>query len=323
MGQTFAVGLDVGGTDVKAALVDDEGTIAFKTSRPTEPARGADAVLADMADLSQTVVAEVGVSKSSVVGVGIGAPGPLSPRRGIILKAANLPRFKNVPIRDEVSRLVGLPAVLANDGNAAAYGEFWVGAGRDVADMVMLTLGTGVGAGVIVEGRLLSGHFENAAELGHTVVQPGGLLCSCGQRGCLEQYASATNVARRVIDAIEAGAESSLSNTPGGVSAITSKHLVDAVSQGDPLAKQIWEDACRYLAIACLNAERSFNPAMIVLGGGMSAAGALLLDSVRRNRDQHRWSLMDDIAEIVLAQVGNDAGVIGAAGLMFADLRGD
>ena len=315
----YAVGFDVGGTNIKVALVKRDGQIVFKTSRRTGAFRGVEPVLADMADLASTVIAEAGVDKSSVAGVGIGAPGPLSPSRGLILQAANLPGFKDVPIRDELSRRTGLPAVFTNDGNAAAYGEFWVGAGRDVDDMVMLTLGTGVGAGVILQGKLLIGHCENAAELGHTVVEAGGHVCSCGQRGCLEQYASATNVARRAVEAIKAGAKSSLADAPDGLESITSRMLVEAAREGDALAAQVWDDACRYLAIACVNIEHAFNPEMIVLGGGMSGAGSLLLDNVERHRDALRWSLLNDTAKIVLAELGNDAGVIGSAGLMFAE----
>lgn len=318
MSHKYAVGLDVGGTDIKAALVDDHGRIAFKTVRPTGAERGPEAVLEDMADLAREVTTGADVSQSSVVGVGIGAPGPLSPRRGVILRAANLPGFENVPLRDELARRLALPAVFDNDGNAAAYGEFWVGAGRHVADMVLLTLGTGVGAGVILSGRLLHGHFENAAELGHIIVEVGGRACRCGQRGCLEQYASASGVARRAIEELRAGANSVLTRSTVSLEGITSKAVADAARSGDPLAARIWDDACRYLAVACVNAQHSFNPAMVVLGGGMSAAGDLLIDGVRGHLHQQRWSLVEDLPELVLAKLGNDAGVIGAGGLMLA-----
>jgi len=323
MSRRYAVGLDVGGTDIKAALVDDHGRIACKTVRPTGAERGPEAVLADMADLAREVIAGAGVAHSSVVGVSIGAPGPLSPSRGIIFRAANLPGFENVPIRDELARRVALPAVFDNDGNAAAYGEFWVGAGRHVADMVLLTLGTGVGAGVILSGRLLHGHFENAAELGHTIVEVGGRACRCGQRGCLEQYSSASGVARRAVEELQAGADSILTRSTASFEAITSKAVADAARSGDPLAARIWDDACRYLAVACVNAQHCFNPAMVVLGGGMSAAGDLLIEGVRGHLHRQRWSLAEDLPEVVLAELGNDAGMIGAGGLMFAAAGGD
>ncbi|MCP4247809.1 MAG: ROK family protein [bacterium] len=322
MTRTYAVGLDVGGTNIKAALVDDRGRIACQTKWPTQPERGVEPVLADMATLTGEMIAEGKIPHAAVVGVGIGAPGPLSPSRGAIFKAANLPKFEDVPIRDELARRTALAAVFDNDGNAAAYGEYWVGAGRGAADTILLTLGTGVGAGVILGGKLLHGHFENAAELGHTIVHPGGRPCACGQRGCLEQYASAANVARRVIEEIQAGTECVLGQHTPDVEAITSKAVVDAVRTGDALASRIWDEACHALAVACVNAQHSFNPAVIVLGGGMSAAGDILLDGVRRHLRALRWSLADDLPEVKLAELGNDAGVIGAAGLMFAHSDG-
>lgn len=316
MTQRYAVGLDVGGTDIKAGLIGDDGTVAASAVRPTRSSRGAAAVLADMAALADEVIVRSGQDRSSVVGVGIGFPGPLSPSRGVIFKPANLPGFENVPVRDELTRLTGLPATLDNDANVAAYAEFWVGAARDVRDMVMFTLGTGIGAGVVIDGRLLRGHFENAAELGHTIVQADGRPCSCGQRGCLEQYASAAAVARRAVEALEAGEGSVLLNTPGGWKAITCREVVAAAVDGDAVASRIWDDACRYLAIGCVNVQHAFNPAKIVLGGGASAAGEPLLDGVRRHLDRQRWSLIDDTPQLVLARLGNDAGIIGAGGLM-------
>lgn len=317
MTRTYAVGLDVGGTDLKAALVDDRGRIAYQTKWPTKAERGVEPVLADLAALTAEMIAQGQVPHGSVVGLGIGAPGPLSPSRGVIIKAANLPRFEDVPIRDELARRTALPAVFDNDGNAAAYGEYWVGAGGGADDMVLLTLGTGVGAGVILGGKLLHGHFENAAELGHTIIHPGGRPCPCGQRGCLEQYASAAGVAARVIEEIQAGAKCVLTRSTPDVEAITAKAVVDAVRTDDALATRIWDEACHALAVACVNIQHSFNPAVIVLGGGMSAAGDLLLDRVRGQLRALRWSLADDLPEVKLADLGNDAGVIGAAGLMF------
>ena len=321
MSQQYAVGLDLGGTDIKAGLIATDGRIVAKLVRPTLPQREPDAVLAEMASLAVDVITQAGVAGSSVVGLGVGAPGPLSPSRGIIFKAANLPTFHDVAIRDQLARRTGLATILDNDGNAAAYGEFWAGAGRHVRNMVLFTLGTGLGAGVIVDGSLLRGHFENAAELGHTIVERNGRPCSCGQRGCLERYTSAGGIACRVIEATEQGSKSMLSGAPGGLENITGRDIARAVAEGDALATRIWDEACQYLALGCVNVQHTFNPAMIILGGGMSGAGDLLLHSVRKHLDRQRWSLVDDAPEVVLAELGNDAGMIGAAGLMFAAVR--
>jgi glucokinase len=215
------------------------------------------------------------------------------------------------------SRL-GVPIVLENDANAAAFGEHWVGAGRGGGDLVMLTLGTGVGAGVILNGRLLHGHFENAAELGHMIVVPNGLPCPCGQRGCLEAYASAASVARRAVSAVAGGEPSALRGLADGGYPIDAEQVARLAQEGDKVCHRIWEEACIYLALACVNVEHAFNPAMIVLGGGLAAAGSFLLDGVHDHFLRQRWSFGDDAPTIALAALGDDAGVSGAAGLAWA-----
>jgi glucokinase len=206
-----------------------------------------------------------------------------------------------------------MPVVLDNDGNAAALGEFWAGAGRGCRDMVLLTLGTGVGAGVILDGKLLRGHFENAAELGHMIVQAEGEPCPCGQRGCLERYASAAAVARF---AEAAGFSPRGGAAKEGRQGIDAEQVALAARQGDPGCARVWDDACRYLAIACINIQHAFNVERVVLGGGMSAAGDSLIDGVRKHLERETWSLHNDAPTILLATLGNDAGVIGAAAMI-------
>ena len=236
----------------------------------------------------------------------------------------------NVPLRDRLAELLHTPIVLDNDGNAAAFGESWVGAGRSTGrepgdtgrgstDLVMLTLGTGVGAGVVLAGRVLHGHFENAGELGHMIVAVNDLECSCGQRGCLEQYASAGAVARRVVEAIEKGEPSALSDTVNGGGAIDAECVAQSAKAGDPLCLRIWDEACLYLAVACINIQHAYNPGLVVLGGGMSNAGGMLLDRVKDHVTKKRWRLHDDVPTVTLAKLGYDAGVIGAAGLAWRE----
>ena len=302
------------------------------------------------------------LTRSDLVGVGVGCPGPLRIRDGCIIRTANLPGWNDVPLRDRLHAQFDLPVTLDNDGNAAAYGEFWVGAGRGSEDLVMLTLGTGVGAGVVLGGRLLHGHFDNAAELGHMIVVPDGLPCRCGQRGCLEQYSSAGAVAQRVITAIQAGEPCELAdrvqagNEPNDAARVPTDNphpdrnphrdrkgasdqdpareepdrhelapgrvdaalVAECAQRGDSLCLRIWDEACLYLAVACINIQHAFNPACIVLGGGMSQAGAFLMDRVTDHFTRLQWSLHTDYPRIVPAQLGSDAGVIGAAGLVLA-----
>lgn len=184
--------------------------------------------------------------------------------------------------------------------------------------MVMFTLGTGVGGGVVVDGRLLHGHFENAGELGHMIIEQGGRPCKCGQRGCLEQYASATYTAERAMEGLRAGRDSVLRRVLDAKKSLTSHDVVDAVSAGDAFAIEVWEVTCRALAIACVNMQHFCNPARIVLAGGMASAGEVLFGRVRAYVDELTWKLMDDRPEIVPPALGPDAGLVGAGGLQFA-----
>ncbi len=316
MNDIYAVGVDVGGTNIKVGLVDQDGQVLSKAKLPTLLTRNVDAVLDDVATLVVRAITKANINVDAVAGVGIGSPGPLSPSEGVIRDAANLPGFQNIALRDRVASRTRLPAILTNDADAAAFGEYWVGVGKNIDSMVLFTLGTGIGAGVVIGGQLLHGHFENAAELGHTIVEPNGIPCTCGQRGCLERYASAGNVATRAAERIKAGEDSCLATMEGGVEAITAERVAQAVGTGDKVAKEIWDDACRYLAIGCVNVQHAFNPALVVLGGGMSAAGDLLLGPVRDHFDKLTWKLVDDRPRIVITALHNDAGLIGAAGLM-------
>lgn len=314
MSGRLAVGVDLGGTNVRIALVDADGKILHDRSYASNVNRGPYPVIDDMAAWISEAIATVDVRREDLVGVGIGSPGPLSARRGVVYKAANLPGWVDVPLRRAMRDRTGLPTVIDNDGNLAAYGEYWAGAGRGADDMVMLTLGTGVGAGVVIGGELLHGHFENAAELGHMIVVPHGRICSCGQRGCLEQYASASNVGKRLHEAVRAGGTSLLSGPVEKGVDIGSQEVVNAAMDGDDLAAEIWDEACYYLAVACVNIQHAFNPERIVMAGGMSKAGAFLTDLVRNHFELLTWQLCTDVPDIRIAVLGDDAGVIGAAG---------
>ena len=320
------IGIDLGGTNIKTALIDANGSPLSRRVSQYDPAIGPDATVELIAAAVDEMRSELR-DAVRLVGAGVGCPGPIDRAAGRVINAANLPGWHDVPIRDLLSRRLELPVVFDNDGNAAAFGEYWAGAGRGVQDVVMLTLGTGVGAGVILAGQLLHGHFDNAAELGHTIVVADGLACACGQKGCLEQYASAAGVARRVASAIRSGSASTLAHLVEGGDAVDAAPTIDAatvvdaaavadaVRAGDELCSRIWDEACMYLAIACVNIQHALNPARVILGGGMAQSGALLLDPVRAHLAKQTWKLHNDQPEIVLAELGYDAGMIGAAGL--------
>ncbi len=315
MSESVAVGIDLGGTNVKVALVDVRGRIKARWVSPLDPAESPSVTVREIVATIDSLLAEAGLSRLDLAGVGIGAPGPMDLRRGRIVKAANLPAWHDVPIRELMSDALIQPVVFDNDGNAAAYGEHWAGAGRGSDDMVMLTLGTGIGGGVILGGRVLHGHFENAAELGHTIVAVNGAPCTCGQRGCLEAYASARAVAQRASAALAQGESSTLRKVADDNLNVQAVTVAQHARGGDSLARRVWDDACLHLAVACVNVQHAYNPARIVLGGGLSRAGDLLLDGVREHFARQKWSLHDDLPTIELAALGYDAGLIGAAGL--------
>jgi len=320
MNPPLAIGIDLGGTNIKAAVVDRDGKILHRLEQPTEASRGPGLVIEDLADIVRHLATPSppqvenppwrragwgeGLVSESIVGIGLATPGPLDLREGRIIRTANLPGWKDVPIRNALREKTGLPVTLENDANAAAFGEYCSGAGRGDKDLVMLTLGTGVGAGVILNGRIVHGHFDNAAELGHMIVVVDGLPCPCGQRGCLEQYASANAIVYRAAQ---------YRDSHGAVTMLRAEDVAQAAANGDSLCERVWDEACLYLAIACVNIQHAYNPAKIVLGGGISNAGAQLLDRVNAHFRKHTWSLHTDAPEIVLAHLGPDAGMVGAA----------
>jgi len=321
MSHPLAVGIDLGGTNLKGAVVTSDAAVLRRHAIPTNLERGPVAVVEDMEHLVDGLLKQVGAERSSLAGVGVAAPGPLSPTSGRILRTANLPGWVDVPLRDLVVERIGRPVFLENDGNAAAFGEFTAAlrAGEAAEDLVMFTLGTGVGCGVILGRRILHGHFENAAELGHMIVAVDGLPCPCGQRGCLERYSSAGAVARRVAAALENGEASRLAGTGGTGRTLDAELVIEAARAGDALCKRIWDEACAYLALACINVQHAYNPARIILGGGMARAGAFLVGQVLGHVERRRWRLCDDLPAITLGRLGYDAGVVGAAALCFGD----
>ncbi|HUT62313.1 MAG TPA: ROK family protein [Phycisphaerae bacterium] len=317
----FCIGIDLGGTFIKVALLDEQRRPTPTREFETPIHEGPDAVVAAIVASARRMVKEHGLAKGDLLGVGIGSPGPIDISEGVIITLPNIPGMDNVPLRELVSKGLGLPAVLENDANAAAYGEFIRGAGVGTANMVLLTLGTGVGSGIVVDGKILHGAHDMGGEWGHVVVQPGGEPCACGQAGCLERYSSATYLAQYATRLIrEEGRDSSLSKLLDQGKTLNAKDIVDAAKAGDELAAEVWDRATYHLAVACVNISRIFDPDCVVLGGGMARAGDELLVPVRRYFRQLHWALTPVRMEIHLASLGPDAGVIGAAGVAWSGL---
>lgn len=309
------VGIDLGGTNIKIGCFDSNINLIQKTSMPTEAEMEPAFVIDKMVQASLNLLRDAGLKIEDVRAVGIGAPGPSKIDSGIIVTAPNMPKFKNIPLRDIISKQLDKPVAFENDANSACWGEYVVGSGKGVNDMVFFTLGTGIGGGLICNGRIVHGFNDNAGEFGHIIVECGGRLCGCGQKGCAEAYASANSTAKRAAEAIEAGAESSLKAVLEKDGQITCKNVYEHLAAGDELAKKITDKTAEILAILSVSIIHVTGPAKIVFAGGMIAAGEPLLSRIKHYFNEHIWPLKPELVEICFATLGEDAGIIGTAAL--------
>lgn len=323
---TYYLGIDLGGTNIKTGVVDDTGKMLRKHSQPTESKYGADRVLKNMVDAANTVVTATGMTLKDIAYIGIGSPGPVDADNGIVISSPNLAGWTNYPMRNLIAQALGRPAALANDANAAAFGEYWVGAGAspDIQNLVMLTLGTGVGGGIVLNGQIVQGTCGYAAELGHIIVQPNGRECGCGQRGCLETYASASRTAVRACEMLAKGRQSSLQSLyKSDPQSVTAKAIFDAAAQEDALAIEVIDQTAWYLALACISLTRVLDPQMFVFAGGMALAGDSLLTRIRSHFEAQNWHAAPNRVKLEIAELGNDAGLIGAAAIAWDSCRND
>ncbi|MSQ95520.1 MAG: ROK family glucokinase [Gemmataceae bacterium] len=309
------VGLDVGGTTMKAGVVDDAGKSLRAVSLSTEAHRGQEFGLERMCEAIRQAVAAAGLTMGDIAAIGVATPGTMDIPAGVILDPPNLKPWQNVPVREHVRKTFSLPTAFQNDANAAAFGEFWAGAGKDAHSLVLFTLGTGVGGGIIIGDLVLEGEHSHGAELGHMKIEmTNPRQCGCGRWGCLEAYASATSVVKRATEAVsQAGVKSQLrayQNKDGG---LTSRDVFDVANQGDKVAQKIVEDTAYYLAIGAMNMMHTIDPDMIVFGGGMIAAGAAFLERIRKFVKELAFPVPAEKTTICYAQLGSDAGFIGAA----------
>ncbi len=309
------IGIDVGATNVKLGCFDGELNLISKTSITTNAEMGPDIVIDNTAAAAKTLVTEAGFSMDEVCAVGLGMPGPAKYSEGIVISSTNMPKFKNVPIVRMLGERLGKKVVMDNDANVACWGEYVAGAGKEVEDMVFFTLGTGIGGAIVNHGELLTGCGDNATELGHIIIYPDGRRCNCGQRGCVEAYASANWTAQRATEAVEAGAESSLKEVLQEKGEITCRDVYEHLAKGDELAKKITEETAKALALVCINVLHTTEPNRIVFAGGMIAAGDALLGRITHYFNEHIWTLKKESVEICFATLGEDAGIIGAAAL--------
>ena len=320
----LVIGVDLGGTKFAAGAISADGTHQFAfASEPTLASRGADDVVARMAALVERVIAqataEAGVTRNDVAGIGIGAPGPLRRTDGIVVVAPNL-GWHEYPLRDRLAAATGHLVTLDNDANCATFGEWWIGAARGSANVVGVTIGTGIGGGIVIDGRLYHGANDVAGEIGHTTIETAGRRCKCGNYGCLEAYASGPAIAERAREALGGAAPSTLREATGGdLSALTAHHVYDAARAGDDLAKDVVRDTARYLGAGVANLLNLINPDTVVLAGGVTAAGELILAPLREEVRRRAFRPAVDAARIVPGALGSRAGTVGAAAAFLAE----
>lgn len=310
------IGCDLGGTNLRAAIVDVEiGAVLHQMSVPTLAREGQDAVMKRMADLFLQVIQSANIDKKDIGGIGIGVPGVLDLEHGETLFLPNLPgTWPHVPLRDTITKLTGLPTSLLNDVRSITNGEWRFGAGHGVDTVAVFAIGTGIGGGLVIGGKLYLGMGGTGGELGHTIIDFNGPLCGCGNHGCLEAYASGPAITAMALKAVTQGLTTRIAAMcEYDLNRITPELIARAAESGDEIAKEIYERAGYYLGIAAANTCASIGPQRIIIAGGVSQAGELLLGPLRRVMKSNVHVMPVEQVEVVPAKLGGDAGVIGVA----------
>ncbi len=325
--EQFIVGIDLGGTNIAAGAMPVDGTreIAMRMI-PTQAVDGAIAVVDRIAGVIEEVIAqtraETGAERSDFLGVGIGSPGPLDRARGVVIVTPNL-GWRDFPLRDEVASRVNLPATLDNDANCATLGEWWCGAAKGGRNVVGLTIGTGIGGGLILDGKLYHGASDAAGEIGHTTIDSTGRRCKCGNYGCLEAYTSGPAIAERAREVLEGDDDSlMLSLVDGDVSRITAQTVFDASRRGDRIALDVVRDTAHFLGVGISNLINIFNPDIFVIAGGVTQAGDLLFDPLRAEVRRRAFRPAVEACQIVPGALPLSAGVVGAVATFRAQTLG-
>lgn len=314
MEDKWILGIDIGGTTIKLAFISFNGDILDKWEIPTNKHNNGNEIPDDIAKSITIRLQQHGQTFAKLIGAGAGAPGPINDKDGSVYVGVNIGWKENFPLKDRLQEVLSIAVEVDNDANVAALGEMWKGAGEGAKDMLCITLGTGVGGGVIANGHILHGINGAAGEIGHiTAVVEDGAPCNCGKTGCLETVASATGIVRLANEFLQTnGTESRLRD----VHPLTSKAIFDYASAGDTLSQKIVDKVAFFLGLSIANIANVTNPEKIVIGGGVSKAGKTLLEPIQRQFSRFAFPRVAQGAELTIAKLGNDAGVIGAAWLV-------
>lgn len=309
----YSLGIDIGGTNIAAGVVDDKFNIIAKSKIKTNSDRGYEAVLKDIAEAGRLAVSHAGMSIDDMDWVGMGCPGTCNPESGLVEYSNNL-KWENVPLQKYVGDSLGIPAYIENDANAAALGEFYAGAAKGSKSAIIITLGTGLGAGIIIDGKLFSGSNYAGAEIGHTVINVDGEQCTCGRKGCFETYCSATALVKFTKRAIELHPESAMVKIAEEEGKVSGRTAFNAAKIGDKTGQEVVDYFIKNLACGIINTINIFQPEILCIGGGVSNEGDTLLNPLKNRIEKEVYSKNSrNNTKIMLCTLGNSSGIIGAA----------
>lgn len=313
----IAIGIDIGGTSIKGAAVTTDGKVLDVFSMPVEKGEQQEVTIQKLIDLTNTYIKTHGFKKEEILGIGIGVPGAIDSVRGVCCESNNL-EWHDLPIKSLIEEGTGIPVKITNDANAAALGEAKFGAGKEFNDIIMVTLGTGVGGGIVIGGKLVEGNEGKGAELGHIVIELNGRQCTCGRKGCLEAYASATALIADTKSAMNKHPESLMHQYAEQYGKIDGRVSFDAAKAGDDAAIKVVDQYVMFLSEGLLNYCNIFRPEAIILSGGIANAGDFLLDKIDKYLEDHNYGFKGTPAvKVLVSELGYDSGKIGAAALFF------
>jgi glucokinase len=316
----YVGGIDLGGTKILSLVASTKGETLARNRRPTRAQEGPQAVIARMAESLNAAARKAGLDVGRLAGVGVVSPGPIDFASGVVGDSPNLPGWDAVPLGDQMRAALGVPIFVDNDANAAALGECTFGAGRGYRHVIYITVSTGIGGGIIIDGRVYRGTSGAAGEVGHQVIEDGGPLCSCGRRGCLEELASGTAIAHRACELLAEGKGARIAEMANENEPPTAETVQRAAREGDPEARRIIEEAGHYLGVGLANLVNIFNPELIIIGGGLTNMGRMLLDPARQVVRREPFAQARADVRIVRAALGDRVGALGAAALAMEGL---
>jgi len=318
----LVLGLDLGGSKISTAVVNRQGEMLSRDHSLTPAARGPEAVIKAMVESMSTALSRASLTTAQLEAISIGAPGLSNPETGVVFTSPHLPGWQDVPLKQIIEDKMGVRTLLINDANAAALGEMYFGAAKGARNFICITFGTGIGGGIVIDGNIYAGSLGTAGEIGHMTIDTNGPRCDCGNTGCWETLASGTALAREAKQRIAAGAETSiLAQAAGDIDKVTAEVVHAAARQGDALAKELIAQISYYIGIGLANLINIFNPELMVIGGGLSNIGDMLLEPAYRLAGKRAYQAAFNCVRFARAQLGGNSGVIGAAVYAFREIE--